>query len=90
MARRFVKAPAARLDYGFDWSAWLDDGETIVSKAVTATGVVVESSSIIDGTQVVAWISGGAAVTEAEVTFSMTTSQARTDVRTLEILVMDR
>lgn len=81
--------PNARLDYGWDWSAWLADGETITSHTVTATGgLVVESSSVISGS-VVAWVSGGTPG-RASLTVHIVTSAGRADDRTTRVLVHHR
>lgn len=82
------KDPAAVLEYGLDWSAWLN-GDAILSHAVTASGVTVDSSDAADGV-VTAWLSGGTAGTQAQITFSITTTGGRTDERTLLLRVRDR
>lgn len=89
MAEIKTKDPQARLDYGWDWSAWLDTGETITAHTLTATGVIVESSSVI-GEKVVAWLTGGTAGTEARALCQITTSAGRIDERTMTIVVRNR
>jgi len=43
---RFLKDPDAVLDYGFDWSDWLADGETISTSTWTVeTGITKDSDS---------------------------------------------
>lgn len=103
MARNdyLLKDPAAVLDYKFDWAAstngtgdsdWLVAGETISAHTVTAdTGLTVDSSSTDDGaTSVVAWLSGGTAGRTYDVVCQITTTDARTDERTMRIKVTDR
>lgn len=54
------KDPNENLDYQFDWSARLEDGEVIsTSQVLLASGDVVLGVSSIVGESVVVWISGG-------------------------------
>lgn len=97
-----LKDPAAVLDYVFDWKTstnrskgtdWLGSSETIASATVTvASGdVTVDSDGLTDtNTSVTAWISGGTAGTDAEVTCQIVTSDSRTDERTLTLRVRNR
>ena len=81
------KDPDARLDYRWDWSAWLTDGDTITSHTLTSEGVTVESSSH-DDTSVTAWVSGG---TQAgSVTCRITTEAGRIDDRTMTFQIQQR
>lgn len=86
-----VHDPDAVLDYPFDWSAWLDDGETIVSHDVEVeTGDAVLDSTVATTTAVVAWVSGGTVNTYAQVRCRITTSEGRTDDRTITLSVRER
>ena len=56
----FIKDPDAILDYGFDWSRWLQAGETISS----SQWIVPEDLTIVNDTfdsfgNTVVWLSGG-------------------------------
>ena len=84
-----MKDPNAVLDYSWDWTAWLDTGETITSHTLIPTGVTVESSAVV-GSSVVAWISGGTAKSTASVTCRITTSDGRTDDRTMTLWIQER
>jgi uncharacterized phiE125 gp8 family phage protein len=77
-----AKAPGAILDFTFDFSQFLQDGETVSGKTVTASGAIVNSSAIIGGNQVQVWLSAGVLGTPGVVSCSITTSQARTDAET--------
>ena len=82
------KSPNEDLDYMFDWTKWLlaaGDGDTIVSCSVSATCVMVETSSVVNGTRVIAILSGGAAGTRAVVTCTITTAANRVASRTMVI-----
>lgn len=87
----FIKDPSAVLDYVFDWSTWLADGETIASHTVTAQdgGPTVDSSSEAVG-KVTVWISGGAIKADYSVTCQITTSAGRTDERSIIVQIRDR
>ena len=83
--------PNARLDYAWDWTSWLDAGETITAHTVTASGaggVTVESSTVIDG-KVVAWVSGGTKG-KAFLTAHIVTSAGRQDDRSFKLYVEQR
>lgn len=83
--------PNARLDYAWDWTSWLEAGETITAHTVTASGagaVTVQSSSVIGG-KVVAWVTGGTKG-KAFLTVHITTSAGRQDDRTITLSVQER
>lgn len=81
-----LKDSTAVLDYAMDWSSWLADGEVIVSYAVAASSVVVDSHSRA-GAVVTVWLSGGIEDAQAALSVTVTTSAARTDRRTVSISV---
>ncbi len=84
------KDPDAVLDYVFDWSIWLAEGETIVTATVEVVSgdVVVDSVSFTDEA-VTAWLSGGTLDTDAELRCRVTTSEDRTDDRTAVVLIRE-
>ena len=86
----FLKDSEAVLDYEFDWSAWLASGETITSHTITVAGGVTLDSSTASTTAVVAWISGGTTPSRSTVACRITTSESRTDERTITLVVKDR
>lgn len=91
---RFEKDPDAVLDYRWDWTAWLDEGETIASHDVVVDQgtVVIEPSpapSETDG-NVTAWISGGDPFTNSIVRCRITTSAGRTDDRSIILTIKQR
>jgi hypothetical protein len=92
MSSQFIKDPAAVLDYKFDWSSWLEAGETISTRTVTAgAGLTKDSDSITDaGESVTVWLSGGTAGQFYTVVCRIVTSLARTDERSLVILCRNR
>ena len=90
MATDFIKDPDAVLDYSWDWSAWLEPGETISSSTVTVTAGITLDSQSNTAVRATAWLSGGVAGTLYQATDRITTSLGRTDDRTLTIRVTNR
>jgi hypothetical protein len=86
----YIKDPNGRLDYAFDWSAWLEDGETITSTSFTVPlgDVEVDADAEADGV-VTVWLVGGT-VGKAKVTCHIVTSVGREDDRTMSITVKER
>ncbi len=90
MERSFVKDPAAILDYAFDWTAWLQLGEAIISHVVTAaTGITKDGDSENAGV-VTVWLSGGLPDHRHIVTCQITTNLDRTEERSMRIMCMER
>jgi hypothetical protein len=90
----YVKDPDAVLDYGFDWSDWLRTNETITASTWSidpsdSPGLAKDSDSF-DNTATTAWLSGGEADEEYEVTNHITTSDGREDDRSHKIKVRQR
>lgn len=90
MPTRFRKDPEAVLDFQFDWTAWLADGETITDHTITVpSGITNDSSSVASGV-VTVWLSGGTAQTDYRVECLITTSAGRTDERSMTVRVNER
>lgn len=90
MRTTFTKDPDAVLDYVFDWTPWLADGETITDHIVEATtDLTIDAHSAVDGA-VTVWLSGGTAGTRYSVGCRITTSAGRTDDRTFTVSVRER
>lgn len=98
------KDPSAVLDYGIDLApsvnatrSWLAKDEIVTDLVVTAdSGITVDSQSIdtnstgVAGSLLVAWLSGGALGAFYKVRFEFTTSEGRTDTRTLVVRMTAR
>lgn len=83
----YLHDPQARLDYSWDWAAWLAAGETITAHSLApTTGVTVEASAVAGGV-VTAWVT---ATVGGTITCHITTSQGRQDDRTIILQVVDR
>lgn len=85
-----VKDPDAILDYVFDWSDWLESGETISSHVITVNAGITKDSDSESSGVVTVWLSGGTAGNKYNVACKIVTSLARTDERTIEIRMEDR
>ena len=99
------KDPSAQKDYQRDWSAWLDDAETITA----ATWVVHNDSWTVlagsagevtvgtggqapsfDDTTATVWLLGGTPGTNYLITCRVTTSAGRVDDRSFQVRCIQR
>ena len=86
----FVKDPDASLDYAFDWTDWLQTGETISSYIITVEpGITKDSDSESLGV-VTVWLSGGTAGERHHVSCEITTSLDRTEERSMRLSCRER
>jgi hypothetical protein len=87
-----VKDPDSTLRHAFDWSAWLDDGETITSSTITSSTpaeLVVDKKAQSAG--VVSYrVSGGEQGKAYQVRCRIETSNGRIDERTALYRVRQR
>lgn len=90
MSQSFIKDPSAVLDYGFDWSEWLESGETISSAVWTVPTGLTKDSQSESATITTAWLSGGTAATDYSVACKIVTSAGRTEERTIKIYCRNR
>jgi hypothetical protein len=92
--RTFIKDPDADLDYGMDWTNWLN-GDTIVAStwiAPDGSGLALhDGATNAAGTVTTIWLRGGVvAATPWMVTNRITTAGGRTEDRSLLITVRER
>lgn len=86
----FFKDPAAVLDYTWDWTDVLVDGDTVASAVVTGTGVTITGSAVIGGTKVVARVAGGTIGIDGSATCAATFASGQVDKRTIYMVVVNR
>lgn len=98
----FTKDPDAVLDYLIDFAQlrngrgltdYLQAGETISTAVVTSSSVdiTIDSSSRTDtNSSVTIWLSGGVLNFSYDITVRITTSDARTDDRTITIRIRQK
>mgnify|MGYP000101547224 CR=1 FL=1 len=87
---KFVKDPDAVLDYGFDWSEWLATGETIATSVWVVTTGITKDSDLHSDTETKVWLSGGTANGVYRARNRITTTEGRTDSRTIIVRVVER
>ncbi|HEX5198980.1 MAG TPA: hypothetical protein VFW27_03485 [Actinoplanes sp.] len=90
----FIHDPDADLDYGFDWSPWLADGESLSASSWSVTyGTASEITlhdDTFDDTSTTVWVDGGTRSKDYKITNHITTSAGRADDRTHTLKVRDR
>ncbi len=86
----FVKDPEAVLDYGFDWSDWLADGEVISASTWTIPTGLTKVSDSFDDNETVAWLSGGTVEEVYTIVNHIVTSDGREDDRSHVIKMRNR
>lgn len=92
MAANWKKDPQATLDYAVDWTAWLDQGDTITAAQWTIPDGITQAAPApsTDGGKATVWLSGGTVGQVYPITCRVTTSAGRVDERTVEILIAQR
>lgn len=86
----FPLDPEAVLDYVFDWSLWLSEGETITTATVSADPGITIGSVVTAAEKVTVWLSGGTVNTRYKAHCSIVTSDSREDSRHMTIGVRSR
>ena len=86
---RYLKDPSARLDYAVDWTAWLQDGDSIATSE-WLTGDLTPTEPRLIGATATVWLSGGVLGVTYRITNRITTAAGRTDERTLRLLITER
>lgn len=86
----FVKDGEAELDFVFDWSEWLEDGEVISTYVLTVSDGITKESDSKTTDAVTVWLSGGTVGELYSISCKITTSLGRIDERTMKIRVKDR
>lgn len=92
MSDSFIKDPAARLDYSWDWTAWLADvGDTISSATVTVpAGLTAVGSPVVDGGLVTQRVEGGDVDGAYRLVCQITTVDGLIDERKIDLTISER
>ena len=87
----FTADPTSVLDYAFDWSAWLDDGETITASTWKIPARISQTTpaSSIDGSLTTVWLTGGAIGHTYKIPNHITTSAGRQEDRSFDLEISD-
>ncbi len=86
---KVTKDPEAILDYGFNWSDWLDADTIDTSTWSVDTGLTIDSESETTLITTV-WLSGGTPGKKYKAVNTITTAGGRTDERTLLVTVKNK
>ncbi len=86
----WIKDPDADLDWHFDWTDWLDEGEAISVSVMTASAGIVTHDPAFSSTDTTVWVAGGTVGNVYSVANKITTSVGRIDERTIRIRVKNR
>lgn len=85
-----IKDPDAVLDYQWDWTSWLGEGETITDiEWLVPDGITQQTTSATDSTATI-WLAEGSLGHQYDITCRITTNQDRTDDRTQTIRIQNR
>lgn len=87
----FDHAEGAILDYGFDWADWLAVGESVTASTWSTddTTILLENDGI-SGDITTTFVNGGDAGVTAVITNEITTSDGRTDSRSITLNIKVR
>ncbi len=84
-------APGAKLDYGFNWAAWLTNGEVLTGSTWVVDSVdITLTGSAFTNTVNVTFAQGGVAGVTYNLTCTITTSGGRTDKRSFILVCKQR
>lgn len=82
--------PNANLPYRWDWSSWLEDGDTIDSHTMIVPVGLTLGTHENTTTAVTAWLSGGTAGAAYTVTCRVETDDGLIDDRSIRLRVTER
>lgn len=88
-------SPGATLDISWDWTAWLEDGETITAREVAAVLPLTKGADSVAAGVVTAMVTAPTLATTAlgwtlTARCTITTSEGRTDTRRFTLSLTDR
>lgn len=86
----FRKDPDAILDYAYDWTDWLTEGDTIDTYTIDPEDGITVDSDDDTGSVVTVWLSGGTLGEKYRVTCRIVTVDGRTDDRTITVQITRR
>lgn len=88
----YIKDPAARLPYTWDWTPWLEDvTDTIASATVVVPeGLVAVEAPIVDDTMVTQRVEGGAVGSTYRMVCQITTAGGLIDERSIDLTILER
>ncbi len=95
MPSSVTKDPAALLDYGVDWTAWLEgdvisQSTWVVAGPNTSLAIAATPAPVTDGKITRVWLTGGTVDTTYDVTNRVVTVAGRIDERTLKVAIRQK
>lgn len=84
---QFSKDPSDTLDYGFEWSGWLEVGETLVSSTWDIPSGLTAGAASFTSTATTQWLASGTLGIEYTVTNHVLTSLGRVGDRSFTLLI---
>lgn len=84
------KDPDAKLDYYWDWTAWLEDDDTVADNEFIVPDGLVASGQNRTTTTTSLFLAGGSNGTDYKIVSRITTAAGRIDDRTIIIPVRER
>ena len=88
---QYLHDPHSDLDYTWDWSDWLVDGDSGSSYEIIDASVdLTLGAQAITATAYTRWIEGGTVGELYPVTCRITTAEGRVDDRTIQLLCRER
>jgi len=86
----FRKDPDAVLDYLWDWTSWLQTGETITTSTFIVPTGITKNSDTNTATTCTIWLSGGTIGATYKITNRIVTSAGRTNDRSTMFVINDQ
>lgn len=83
----YIKDPQSVLDYGFDWSDWLDTDDVVSTSTWTVPAGITEDSDAKTDTTTTIWLSGGTVGSKYRITNRIVTDDGRTEDRSFYVKV---
>jgi len=87
---RFDKDPEEKLSYGFDWSQWLDSGDTIASSLWTIPSGITQSGSANTTTSTSVLLAGGTLGSNYTCTNQITTANGLIAERSIVLNIVSK
>jgi hypothetical protein len=86
----FIKDPSSVLDFGFDWSDWLDSDDSVSTSTWNVPTGITDDSDTSTSTTTTIWLSGGTVGSKYKITNRIVTANGRTVERSFYVKVESR
>ena len=87
---QFDKDPNAILDYGCDWSTWLETGDTISTSTWTVPSGLTKVRDSKTPTSTTIWLSGGVLGVTYTLVNHVVTAGGRKEDQTLDFVIREK